>query len=324
MSDVDILIRDAYRRARMPEGLKAATLAHIENGRPSAGHATFDGSDDAVFSPLYAPDFQATDDSGDACAAVRQRARRTRRARWTLSRKFAAAAAACAVVAAVGVGGFAFAMTPVAHVGIDVNPSFELSVNRFDRVVDARAVNDDASDVLARLDMEGMSYEEAMDELAQACDTYIEEGVVVEVGVACGDAARCEAIESAALRSFDQGGAEVHCGRLDDEQRQAAAKAGMGLGRYRVYETLVAAGVDISQEEAAGMSMAELRALAAQSGVDTCDSACGGGRAMGWGPSDGEGHGRGHGRWAQGEDAGRGGQAGQGGGQGQGWGHRDS
>lgn len=315
MSDIDALIRDAYRRARMPEGLKAATLARIESSRPSAAHEAFDGNDGAVFSPLYEPDSQAAGESDGVCAAAYERARRTRRARRPFSRKLALAAAACAAVVAVGVGGFAFAMAPVAHVGIDVNPSFELSVNRFDRVVDARAVDEDASSVLAQVDVEGMSYEEAMGELAQVCDAYIEEGVVVEVGVACGDAARCEAIESAALRSFDRSGAEVHCGRLDDAQRRAADEAGMGLGRYRVYEALVEAGVDISPEEAAGMSMARLRALAAQEGVDTCDSACGG-RMTGRSDSCGEGHGRGSGRQAQGEGDG------EGAGQGQGWGRQ--
>lgn len=321
MSDIDARIRDAYRSARMPEGLKAATLSRIEDGRSCAGRSVFDGSDDAVFSSLYGM--------------------RAKRGRPRLMRRMALAAAACAVVVAVGVGGFAFAMAPVAHVGIDVNPSFELSVNRFDRIVDARAVNDDAAEVLAQIDVKGMPYAEAMDELAQACNVYIGEDAVVEVGVACGDAERCEAIESAALRSFDRGSTEVHCGRLSDEQRRSAADAGMGLGRYRVYDALVQAGVDLSREEAMNMSMAQLRALAAQEGVDTCDSACAG-HAMGQGASCGEGHGRGCGRQAQGEVAGQGedkdavqggsqGQSqgqrwgqGEGDGQGQGWGHQSA
>lgn len=214
------------------------------------------------------------------------------------------AVAACAVAVALGAGGFAFAMAPVAHVGIDVNPSFELSVNRFDRVVEARAVNDDAAEVLSRVDTRGMAYDEAMRALAQACEGYIDEGAVVEVGVACDDEARCEAIEEAALRCFEQHSAEVHCGRVSDEQRRAAEEAGMGLGRYRVYEALVEAGVDISREEAAGMPMAKLRAIAAQEGVDTSDTACAG-HASGQGVSCGEGRGNGCGRQAQGEGRGR-------------------
>ena len=92
-----------------------------------------------------------------------------------------AAAAACAILAAVGVGGYAYAMAPVAHVGIDVNPSFELSLNRFDRVVQARAVDEEAAEVLERIDIDGARYEDAMETLASACRSYTGEEASVEV-----------------------------------------------------------------------------------------------------------------------------------------------
>ena len=292
MSDVDDRLREAYATLHAPDALKAAAIARIERQRAEGVCACVE-ADSRVFAPLFdeadaAPQPRDGRVSAEALAPTRRRASR---ARMPFSRKVALAAAACAALAAIGVGGFAYAMAPVARVGIDVNPSFELSVNRFDRVVDARAVNDDAAAVLDRVCVEGVACEDAMQVLADACDAYISEGAVVEVGVACEDEARCEAIESAALRSFERSAAEVHCGRLSDDQRRAAVEAGMGLGRYRVYETLVGQGVDISQEDAIRMSMAELRALAAQAGVDTCDSACAG-RAFGQGASCGEGCGR--------------------------------
>lgn len=292
MSDIDDRLRDAYDAVHAPEALKAAALAHIEQQR-GEGASACAGADSRVFAPLFdeadsAPRPRDGCVSAEALAPVRRRMPRARRA---FSRKMALAVAACAAFVAIGMGGFAYATAPVARVGIDVNPSFELSVNRFGLVVDARAVNDDAAAVLDRARVDGMACEEAMQVLADACDTYISEGAVVEVGVACEDEARCETIESAALRSFERSAAEVHCGRLSDDQRRAAVEAGMGLGRYRVYETLVGQGVDISQEDAMRMSMAELRALAAQAGVDTCDSACAG-RAFGQGASCGEGCGR--------------------------------
>ena len=292
MSDVDDRLREAYATLHASDALKAAAVARIERQRAEGVCACVE-ADSRVFAPLFdeadaVPQPRDGRVSAEALAPTRRRASR---ARMPFSRKVALAAAACAALAAIGVGGFAYAMAPVARVGIDVNPSFELSVNRFDRVVDARAVNDDAAAVLDRVCVEGVACEDAMQVLADACDAYISEGAVVEVGVACEDEARCETIESAALRSFERSAAEVHCGRLSDDQRRAAVEAGMGLGRYRVYETLVGQGVDISQEDAMRMSMAELRALAAQAGVDTCDSACAG-RVFGQGASCGEGCGR--------------------------------
>ncbi|WP_181861874.1 anti-sigma-I factor RsgI family protein [Slackia isoflavoniconvertens] len=40
-------------------------------------------------------------------------------------------------------------MQPTAYMGIDVNPSIELGVNRFDVVVCAEGLNDDGEAVLA-------------------------------------------------------------------------------------------------------------------------------------------------------------------------------
>lgn len=294
MSDVDDRLREAYATLHAPDALKAATVARIERQRGNE-FAASDASDARAFAPLFAEvDAAVEQPPRNGCVSAEVFApsrRRASRARMSFSRKAALAAAACAAFAAIGIGGFAYAMAPVARVGIDVNPSFELSLSRFDRVVGASAVNDDAAAVLDRVDVDGMACEEAMRVLADACEGHIGEDAVVEVGVACKDEARCEAIEAAALRSFGRAGAEVHCGRLSDEQRRAAAEAGMGLGRYRVYETLVAQGVDISQEDAEAMPIAELRALAVQAGVDTCDSACAG-RTNGQGASCGEGWGR--------------------------------
>ena len=65
--------------------------------------------------------------------------------------------------------------------------------------------------------------------------------------------------------SAEQG---VHCARASSDEHHAAHEVGMGMGKYQVWKELANAGVDISQEEAANMTMAELRDLAAQNGID--------------------------------------------------------
>ncbi|MDO4442381.1 MAG: hypothetical protein Q4B69_00705 [Slackia sp.] len=344
MSDVDERIREAYRALRVPDAVKSATCAHIEAMRlsecaPSSVRAdackvsgvcaengkdvdsegvshggaasSLDGAQ--VLRAVSAPEDPVRSVAGDSQGGPVSSGpvRRMRHPWFAAKRRVVAVAAACAAVAAVGAGGYAYAMAPVAHVGIDVNPSFELSINRFDRVVEARAVDEEAAALLAGVDIEGMPCDEAMESLALACGAYTGEGASIEVGVACDDEARCRAIESSALRCFEGDGSPVHCGRLSDEQRRAATKAGMGMGRYRVYEMLVDAGVPLSQEDAASMPMAQLRALAEEQGVDTNDSACAGhGEAC---PAQGDGgqcdhrrgDGAGHGEY-RGENAGQG------------------
>ena len=57
------------------------------------------------------------------------------------------AAAAAAALVLLGGGGYLYA-SPYAYVSLDVNPSVEYVLNRFDRVLQATAVNEDGGRVL--------------------------------------------------------------------------------------------------------------------------------------------------------------------------------
>ena len=61
------------------------------------------------------------------------------------------AAAAAALVITGGIGGYAY-YTPYGTVSLDVNPSIEYTINRFDRVLEVNGMNDDGEDILSGLD----------------------------------------------------------------------------------------------------------------------------------------------------------------------------
>ncbi len=96
-------------------------------------------------------------------------------AAWKTKKIAVLAASAAAVVMLFGVTAWAY-FTPYSYVSLDVNPSIEYSINRFDRVLNATAVNDDGSEILANLDLNNMPIEEAIkdtvDQIAQ--DGYFE------------------------------------------------------------------------------------------------------------------------------------------------------
>lgn len=72
-------------------------------------------------------------------------------------RSLVTAAAACLCVAALCGGVLRYQNTRVETIiGLDVNPSIELSVNRKDRVLEAEALNEDGEAVLADMDLEGV------------------------------------------------------------------------------------------------------------------------------------------------------------------------
>lgn len=78
-----------------------------------------------------------------------------------------AAAAACVVLLGGGLGVFGYmdARRPDAVVGLDVNPSIELTINRKDRVLDATAVNSDAEALLDGMELQGVPLDVAINAL---------------------------------------------------------------------------------------------------------------------------------------------------------------
>ena len=85
------------------------------------------------------------------------------------------AIAACLALLLIG-GGFAYS-TPTSYLCVDINPSIELGVNPFGRVISAAALNDDGDTILAKLDVIGMKVERAVDRIVDAAvdEGYIEE-----------------------------------------------------------------------------------------------------------------------------------------------------
>ena len=73
-----------------------------------------------------------------------------------------ATSVACAILM-VGTGVYAYT-TPYSYVSLDVNPSIEYEVNRFNRVIDVTAVNDDGAEIINNLDLENKTIDEAIED----------------------------------------------------------------------------------------------------------------------------------------------------------------
>jgi hypothetical protein len=70
----------------------------------------------------------------------------------------------------IGLGGFAIYdySRPVAFVTLDINPSIELSLNRYERVIDIRGLNTDGDDIVSTaLTVKNLRIEDALKELLQ-------------------------------------------------------------------------------------------------------------------------------------------------------------
>lgn len=85
------------------------------------------------------------------------------RARSRLILRYALAAACLLLL--LGTGGYSVYRKPVSYISIDVNPSIELGINRFGKVVSAEAYNDDGRNILQHVSVKNISYMQAIDRL---------------------------------------------------------------------------------------------------------------------------------------------------------------
>lgn len=279
MSESDRQLRDAlsgaFDEVHAPKQLKMRTIEMIEAQRMRQTDGVVDQADaadgqadvdtsDAFRTSVAAGDAFQTDVADDASIPAKKKIR------VITSLRAKIALAACAVLIALGIGGGAYAyQTPIAYVGIDINPSIELGVNYFDRVVSAEGVNADGQDILSETNVVGMSYEEALASLndSLANKGYLTADAAVAVTVMCDDDNRCSNLEETSQRCFSSAGQGVHCSRATSTEHHEAHESGLGMGKYLAWRSLVDAGVDISADDVAHMTMSELRALAAQEGV---------------------------------------------------------
>lgn len=209
-----------------------------------------------------------------------------------------AAIAACLALVACLIGGVADFLRPMAYVGIDVNPSVELTLNRFDIVVGTHALNDDGQQALDEASCMWRPFDDVARDLDGAMRAIAGEDAVVEVSIDCDNESRYAALAAQSNNCFGCNG-EARCDRTNAEERQAAHDSGMGVAKYRAYLALQEAGIDISTEECASMSMRELRDLLVRNGGDTSEGegehpGMGNGQGAGAHNDGAKGHGHGN------------------------------
>lgn len=239
------------------------------------------------------------------------------------SRTLGLALAACVALFLVAFGGFRMIyLTETAYVSIDINPSLELGINRFDVVVSAQAFNDDAQAILDELDLVSLPYEEAMDALAANAlyQSYITSDSFVEISVVCDNQDQSQGLQQRSQGYLDTLPCEGTCTRATTELRTEAHDAHMGVGRYQAALILLELDNTLTLADCEMMTMRELReriiALGGEA-PETYHNGHGHGRGAGAGSGVGAGSGTGAGN-GSGAGAGSGSGTGAGAGTGSG------
>lgn len=168
--------------------------------------------------------------------------------------------AACILFALVCFGGYEVYFTEVYRISMDINPSMELGINRFDKVVSVQGYNDDGAELAEKVDVRFMEYTDAVNKIVESEDIIelLKQNEMMSIDVIGNDAKKTEKM-LANVEKCTSHHQNIDCRKGNLEQVEEAHEAGMSCGKYRVYQELQELDPKITIDEVQGMTMREVR-----------------------------------------------------------------
>lgn len=151
---------------------------------------------------------------------------------------------------------------PTVELSIDINPSIELGINCFNRIVSCESYNEDGEDLLDSLHIRFKKYSEAIDEIEknERIQTLLENDGVMMITVVENENRQSKKIY-AEIQSDMEGITNTHCYYAKKEEVEEAHDAGLSYGKYCAFQEVKKVNPEISVQEIEEMPMCEIRKL---------------------------------------------------------------
>lgn len=188
---------------------------------------------------------------------IRRRTRGYTRARQLPGYLRLVPVAACLVLAVLAGNWLYF--TPTVEISIDINPSIELGVNRFDRVVTVTGYNADGQALLDTLEVQNLDYNDAVEQIinSDTVASLLSGDGIMTIGVIGPDGEQTTRVLSD-MEACTSRSENMHCYHADDDTAEDAHEMGLSCGKYRAYQQLLQLDPTVTPEQAADMTMREI------------------------------------------------------------------
>lgn len=218
----------------------------------------------------------------------------------TLSRrKYGLISVAACMIVLLGIG-WSY-LIPTAHICIDINPSLELTINGYDRVLSARGINDDGIRLLQPLHLLHLKYDDAINQIIESeiTGTLLADSALMTITVVSKNQTNAAKMQQE-LEYCIPVNPNVSCYTASPEDLSKAHDSGLSMAKYRAYLALKELDPSITPEKIVNMTMREIREHmeTAISEDDHCNSESQdfhGNHGYGQGNGQGQGQGQGYG-----------------------------
>ena len=187
------------------------------------------------------------------------------------------AAAACFIcIFLSGIGGHKLYFTETAIISMDINPSLEMGLNRFDRVINISGYNDDGADILGSVNLLHKNYRTAIDALMRsyALVPYLDvEDAGLMFTLLSNSSEKKEALldflnNEADILSVRYSSLRIDCRFVSGKLVNEAHLHGLTAGKYLMLLELKEAAPDMEIDDYRGMSIREIKKVLEQNQVD--------------------------------------------------------
>lgn len=186
-------------------------------------------------------------------------------------RRLAAASVLCLFLCAAGVCYLFF--TPVTYISVDINPSLELRLNCFRRIISVEGYNDDGDSLADALDLKYLDYMDALDRILKSdtIETLLAGDDVLSLTVAGeSETQNQEVLQDVEASVSDY--SNVHCHSGNIEKVHEAHSCGMSFGKYQAFQILQELDPSVTSEDVQDLSMREIWNRIRQLSGDSSDS----------------------------------------------------
>lgn len=206
-----------------------------------------------------------------------------------------ATVAACAACLLMTLGSLWLYFTPAAYISVDVNPSLELTVNRFDRVISVTGLNSDGDALAQTLNVRFLNYTQALEQVldSEPIVQCLARDEMLSITVAGNNNTRTEEMLSQ-VSACAAGRGNTYCHASDLQTAAEAHDYGLSCGKYQMLLELQTLDPSLTAEDIRDMTMRELWDLLERLSGSVPSGQSDGQVQTGNGQGQASGHGHGH------------------------------
>ncbi len=169
-------------------------------------------------------------------------------------KKFVPALAAFVFVLISCFFGHKLYITEAAVISVDVNPSVELGINTFNKVISVTGYNDDGIELAQNIDVKNMNYKEAVQKILEM--DFSEDAVFSVTVAGKNGKVRENCLSDLKSVSVED---KVYVDSATNEEVREAHQKGLSFGKYKAYLELYEYDKEITEEKIKDMTMRDIR-----------------------------------------------------------------